>query len=93
MPIADAAGTENNKTKGFSNYFVSSKCEYTFSMSGDTSDYWHHNLENIVASIRGAHLFKHEMREFTTSNEQFMAYPEYWNTRHIPKYLYLQMGQ
>jgi ubiquinone/menaquinone biosynthesis C-methylase UbiE len=91
--LSDTRVSENNKIKGFSDYFSSSKCEYTFSLSGDVSDYWHHNLENMVAAIRGADLFIYEMREFTTSDQRFEAYAEYWRTRDIPKYLYLRIGR
>jgi len=81
---------KSKKITGISNYFVSSRGKYHFTLSKDFADYYHYNFEHIVNSASGAGLFISYAKELTTDAEAFAKIEEYRSTRDLPKYLYLE---
>lgn len=90
---ADWGVKSNNKVTGLSGYFSSSKGRYHFTLSKDYADYYHYNFQHITTAVCSADLSIRYMQELTSDDPRFQEYQEYWTTRDMPKYLYLEISR
>jgi ubiquinone/menaquinone biosynthesis C-methylase UbiE len=84
---------KNNKITGVNSYFSAERGVYHFTLVDDYCDHYHYNLQHIMAAISQAGLRAADVVELGSGHEGFQSFPQYWQTRDLPNYLFMEVSK
>jgi ubiquinone/menaquinone biosynthesis C-methylase UbiE len=84
-------GNPNQKLPGIGGYFDRVPARYVFTLVQDiTARFFHHTFEDFLNPLAESGMNIVKLLELKTDNIEFRQIPSYWETRDIPKYLYIK---
>lgn len=83
-------GKQNDKLIGIKGYFDRDAVQYVFTLAKTTATYFQHTFEEFLNPLFRSGMETLELIELRTDNANFQSIQSYWDTRDIPKYLFIK---
>lgn len=83
-------GKPNDKLIGIKGYYDREPVQYAFTLAKTTATFFQHTFEEFLNPLFESGLEPLSLLELKTDDSNFQSIPSYWDTRDIPKYLFLK---
>jgi ubiquinone/menaquinone biosynthesis C-methylase UbiE len=83
-------GKQNDKLIGIKGYFDQEPVQYVFTLAKTTATFFQHTFEELLNPLFKSGMEPLSLLELKTDNIKFQSMPSYWETRDVPKYLFLK---
>ncbi len=83
-------GKPNDKLIGIKGYFDREPVKYVFTLAKTTATYFQHTFEEFLNPLFESGLEPLSIRELKTDDINFQSIPSYWDTKDVPKYLFIK---
>jgi len=83
-------GKQNDKLIGIKGYFDREPVQYIFTLAKSSARFFQHTFEEFLNPLFESGMEPLKLLELRTDDINFQSIPSYWDTRDVPKYLFLK---